>query len=143
MKSRAKSPARVTARRQAGPEHEVARVEGGAGLYRREPCGGCPWRLDQTGAFPAEAFRLSANTAYDMAGETFACHESGSAKPAICAGLLLRGALHNLSVRLKFAKSELRDDVCDGGHALHCNYRAMAIANGVTPDDPALARCRD
>jgi hypothetical protein len=25
----------------------------------------------------------------------------------------------------------IEDDVVDGGHALHENYRAMAIANGV------------
>ena len=48
-----------------------------------------------------------------------------------------------MTVRLKFAKRELRDDVGDGGHALHANYRAMAVANGVPPGDPALAKCRD
>jgi hypothetical protein len=138
-----KSRARITGKRPAGPDHQVVSVEGGAGLYRREPCGGCPWRIDQIGAFPADAFRHTANTAYDMAKETFACHESGVDKPAICAGFLLRGALHNLSVRLKCARGQLGDDVRDGGHALHANYRAMAVANGVPPDDPALAKCRD
>jgi hypothetical protein len=53
----------------------------------------------------------------------------------------LRGAVHNLSVRLKFAVGQLRRDVGDGGHALFENYRAMATANGVAPGDPALARC--
>jgi hypothetical protein len=138
-----KSRARITGKRPAGPDHQVLQVVGGPGVYRREPCGGCPWRVDQTGAFPAEAFRHSANTAHNMAQETFACHESGAGKPAICAGFLLRGAVHNLMVRLKFVKGELRDDVRDGGHALHANYRAMAVANGVPPDDPALAECRD
>jgi hypothetical protein len=42
------------------------------------------------------------------------CHESGHEKPAICAGFLLRGAVHNLSVRLKFAVGQLRQDVGDG-----------------------------
>jgi hypothetical protein len=135
--------ARVTQRRAAGAGHQVVQVEGGAPLYRREPCAGCPWRLDQTGAFPPEAFRHSANTAYDAALETFACHESGLEKPAICAGFLLRGAVYNLSVRLQFALGNLRRDIGDGGHALFENYRAMAIANGVSPGDPALARCRD
>jgi hypothetical protein len=141
----AKPPARITARRSAGSDHEVitVEVEGGAGLYRREPCARCPWRIDQTGVFPAEAFRHSANTAYDMAQETFACHESGAKKPAICAGFLLRGAEHNLSIRLKLSKREIApDEVGDGGHALHSDYRAMAIANGVPPADPALVRCR-
>jgi hypothetical protein len=138
-----KSRARITGERPAGPDHQVLRVEGGASVYRREPCGGCPWRIDQIGAFPAEAFRHTANTAYDMARETFACHESGADKPAICAGFLLRGAVHNLSVRLKWSGGQLGDDVSDGGHVLHANYRAMAVANGVPPDDPALAKCRD
>lgn len=35
------------------------------------------------------------------------------------------------------------DDVADDGHELFENYRAMAIANGVAPDDPILAPCRD
>ena len=37
----------------------------------------------------------------------------------------------------------IADDVSDGGHELHDNYREMAIANGVSPDDPSLAECRD
>ena len=64
---------RVTQRRRAGADHQVVTViseQGGA--YRREPCGGCPWRIDQTGVFPAEAFRHSARTAYDMATNCFA-----------------------------------------------------------------------
>jgi hypothetical protein len=36
-----------------------------------------------------------------------------------------------------------KNDVTDGGHVLHANYRAMAIANGVKADDPALSYCRD
>jgi hypothetical protein len=36
-----------------------------------------------------------------------------------------------------------RPDQNQAGLSLHANYRAMAIANGVDPDDPALARCRD
>jgi len=30
-----------------------------------------------------------------------------------------------------------------GGVALDPNYRAMAVAQGVPADDPALANCRD
>ena len=43
-------------------------------------------------------------------------------------------------------KEELTQRVArlvDGGHELHENYRAMAIANGVAPDDPVLGACRD
>ena len=135
----------VTARtvkvRPAGDNHQVISVHGGGGGHRRQPCDNCPWRVDSTGEFPPEAFRHSAETAYDMSQHTFACHQSGSKKPAVCAGFLLRGAEHNLAVRLARINDRLVD-VSDGGHELHDSYRAMAIANGVDPDDPVLASCR-
>jgi len=138
----------ITAVRPAGANergelHQVLTVEGGGGSYRRKPCRNCPWRVDAVGEFPAEAFRHSAPTSYDMAQNTFACHQSGKDKPATCAGFLLRGADHNLAVRLKRMKGQRFDDVTDGGHELHDSYRAMAIANGVPADDPVLAPCRD
>lgn len=117
-------------------------VAGGAGRYRRKPCSDCPWRIDATGVFPAEAFRHSAATAYDMATHTFACHQSGTRRSATCAGFLLRGGDHNLNVRLGRMRGKY-GDVADGGHALHPSYRAMAIANGVDPDEPVLAPCRE
>lgn len=126
-----------------GEQHQVVSVEGGASRsFRCQPCSDCPWRLDATGEFPPDAFRRSARTAYDMATEVFACHQSGVAKPAACAGFLLRGAHHNLAIRLRRMRGECLD-VDDGGHELHDSYRAMAIANGVPPDDPALGPCRD
>jgi len=133
----------ITDVRPVDENHQVVTIEGGGGQYRREPCGGCPWRVDQTGEFPAGAFRESARTAYDMAKSMFSCHESGSKKPATCAGFLLRGADHNMGVRIKvyMGKIDLRE-VSDGGHELHDSYRAMAEANGVSPDDPVLAPCR-
>lgn len=85
------TPPRVTRVRPAGDQHEVLSVEGRGEAYRRRPCSGCPWRVDQTGVFPAEAFVHSAETAYDMAGRTFACHEHGVDHPMTCAGFLLRG----------------------------------------------------
>lgn len=134
---------RITDVRGAGSDHQVVTVEGGSGGYRRKPCSDCPWRLDAVGEFPPEAFRHSANTAHDMSTHEFACHQSGVSRPATCAGFLLRGADHNLSVRMKRITGHLLDDVQDGGHALHENYRAMAIANGVDPSDSALLSCRD
>lgn len=139
----AEGPPRVVNVRPAGDAHQVVTVVGGKGIYRREPCPDCPWRVDAVGVFPAEAFKHSANTAYDMADRTFECHSSGTAKPAICAGFLLRGADHNLAVRLKRMRGEIVDDVVDGGHELHENYRAMAVANGVDPADAVLRPCRD
>ncbi len=125
-----------------GDDHQVVSVSGGGSGYRRKPCSTCPWRVDAVGEFPAQAFRHSAHTAYDMAQEMFACHQSGAEKPATCAGFLLRGADHNMSVRLMRIRGK-RIEVDDGGHELHESYRAMAIANGVSPDDPVLAPCRD
>lgn len=93
-------PARITRIRPADENNQVGTVHGGGGVYRHQPCPKCPWRVDAVGEFPAEAFRHSANTAYDMAEKTFGCHESGSIKPTTCAGCLLRGGDHNLKVRL-------------------------------------------
>lgn len=133
----------ITQVRSAGDHHQVVTVEGGRGGYRRKPCSDCPWRVDATGEFPPEAFRHSANTAYDMSERTFACHQSGASKPATCAGFLMRGADHNLSVRLQRMDGRIGKDVGDGGHELHASYRAMAVANGVCPDDEVLRPCRD
>jgi hypothetical protein len=132
-----------TGRRHADPDHDVITVEGGHGGYRRTPCGGCPWRKDQTGSFPAEAFAISADTAYDMSVRSFGCHESGADRPVTCAGFLLRGAEHNMAVRMRYGDGRIDlDAVHDGGHELHADYVAMAVANGLPADDPALARCR-
>ena len=135
---------RVTKACPAGPEHQVVTVEGGkSGLYRREPCGDCPWRKDATGVFPASAFRHSANTAYDMAQHTFACHQSGQEKPAMCAGFILHGAYHNLGFRLAVIRGAVDPrQVTDGGHAMHKSYREMAVANGVSPRARVLQKCR-
>ena len=135
--------ARFAGANERGELHQVVTVKTKAGCYRREPCPTCPWRPDAVGEFPPEAFRHSAPTSYDQAQSLFSCHESGAKKPATCAGFLLRGATHNLAVRLSFSMGLLKDDVTDGGVELHPNYRAMAIANGVDPQDPILQPCRD
>lgn len=128
--------------RPAGEGHQVVTVMGGGPQYRRQPCSDCPWKLDSNGIFPAQAFRHSAETAHDMSEHTFGCHQSGQARPAACAGFLLRGADNNLSVRLGFMTGRYKNNVSDGGHDLHANYREMAIANGVDSNDPILAPCR-
>lgn len=123
-----------------GADHQVVTVNGN-GTYRREPCAECPWRRDAPrGEFPAEAYRHSANTAYDMSTHVFSCHMSGPGKPATCAGFLMRGAEHNLSVRMKRGMSDLLD--VSSSVPLYDDYREMAEANGVDPNDPALAGCR-
>lgn len=134
---------RVLEVRPAGPDHQVVSVAATGASYRSAPCGGCPWRCDQVGSFPAEAFVHSANTANDMSTHRFSCHESGADKPATCAGFLLRGADHNLAVRLDQMRGERYERLSDGGHRLYENYRAMAVANGVDPKHPALQHCRD
>lgn len=134
----------VTNTRPAGDDHEVVTVYGGHGGYRRRPCGGCPWKVENTGDFPAEAFAHSAATAHDMATHTFGCHESGTDRPVVCAGFLLRGAEHNMAVRMRASSGTIvLDQVEDGGHELHPGYVAMAVANGVDRDHDALRGCRE
>lgn len=129
--------------RPADDNNQVLTVEGGKATYRKKPCGGCPWRVDQTGQFPAKAFEHSAPTSYDAAMTTFACHESGAEKPATCAGFLLRNSEHNLMVRIKQSSGDIdMEKVEDAGIELHDSYRAMAVANGVDPDHPTLKECR-
>lgn len=123
----------------------VVKPSDGPYAYRRQPCAECPWRMDRPRrAFPVEAYRHSAACAYDMAPTTFACHMSGTGNPATCAGFLLsRDAAHNLQVRLKAARG-LYDwrTVTAAGLKLYPSYTAMAIANGVRRDDPAIQPCR-
>lgn len=112
--------------------------------HRRTPCPECPWRKDAPrGAFPAEAFRVSATTAYDMADSMFGCHMSGAGEAhRTCAGFLLRGAQHNLLVRLAAAYERYDPETVSSAVELYEDYRSMAIANGVDPEDPAIAPCR-
>lgn len=124
-------------------KHAVVTVTNDKKSYRREPCAECPWRKDSPiGAFPPDAYKRSANTAYDMSDHTFACHMSGKHKPATCAGFLLRGAEHNLSYRLALMNGDIDPDQITTTVDLYNSYREMAIANGVDPDDEDLERCR-
>ncbi|MDW9600164.1 hypothetical protein GOA86_17560 [Sinorhizobium meliloti] len=127
-------------------EHQVVSLTSSAEadlVHRREPCEECPWRSDvPTGVFPAEAFRHSASTAYDMAPNTFACHMSGRDKPATCAGFLISGATHNLGIRLAIIAGRYDPRSVRSDAPLYQSYREMTVANGVQPDDPALACCR-
>jgi hypothetical protein len=138
--------ARYAGRAGDGEFAVVTIASGGTGDHAHclRPCPQCPWRLDSpVGAFPAEAFRHSAATAYDMAQTVFSCHMAGTGRPLTCAGFLLRGSMHNLVIRLAQIRGRLEfSKVSDGGAPLYASYRAMAIANGVAPDDPVLERCR-
>lgn len=136
---------KVTHIAPAGPDHQVVRVvsDPAEKAYCTSPCQNCPWRKDAVGLFPPEAFRVSAPTAYDMAQSTFGCHTAGTVSPKTCAGFLLRGAAHNLNIRIGYINGRIGRDVSDGGHKLHESYRAMAVANGVDPADPVLEPCRD
>lgn len=143
-----RKPSRIVETRHAGwvgdAEYGVTDMRGGDGAYCRKPCAQCPWRADlPTGVFPAEAYRISAPTAYDMSDRVFACHMAGHDKPQTCAGFLKRNADNNLSARLSQMSGKLNmREISDGGYPLYDNYRAMAEANGVAADDPVLARCR-
>ncbi len=141
--SRQKAKTRILDKRPAGPDHQVVTVtaEGGTGAYCRQPCPECPWRRENAGSFPPEAFEHSATTAYDMAQNVFACHVAGIENSMTCAGFLLRGADHNLRVRLGRIHGRFLD-VTEGDADLYENYREMAEDNGVDPDSEILAPCR-
>lgn len=110
---------------------------------RAKPCPSCPWRKDApTGRFKASAFRRLADTAYDQSEHVFQCHDSPDDKPFLCAGFLERGAEHNLAVRIAYMTGRLVPQDRSGGCELHDDYRAMARANGLAPDDEALLACR-
>lgn len=111
--------------------------------HPKKPCGECPWRTDvEPGRFPADRYRALACTGEDMAQRLFACHKSADGRETVCAGFLLRGGVHNLTLRLAYARGEISPDVSDGGYPLFDDYRAMAIANGVAATDPALQKVR-
>jgi hypothetical protein len=134
---------RVVRSRLADENHAVITLEGGGFRYCRRPCPECPWRTRNAGSFPAEAFRLSAGTAYDAAFATFSCHMAGAEKPAVCAGFLLQNAANNIGVRLAAMAGNYDHRCVDAaGAELFESYRAMAEANGVPPDDPILKPCR-
>lgn len=135
--------ARVEKRRSADANHDVVQIVGDAG-YQRQPCAQCPWRMDLPAEiFPAEAFRISAVTAYDASMEQFACHMAGADKATTCAGFVLRNAANNLGARVATIKGKLDPRKVSSPYPLYESYRAMAIANGVDPDDPVLKLCRD
>lgn len=135
----------ITASRKADRRHRVVTVVGEHPVltHRRTPCDECPWRKDaKVGTFPAQAYRISAPTDYDMGRSMFGCHMSGIEHTLACAGFLLRGAEHSWVIRMaalsgRYDPSKVASDV-----ELYSSYRAMAIANGVAPDDPVLAPCR-
>ncbi len=77
-----------------------------------------------------------------MAPTTFACHMSGADKPATCAGFLMRGAQHNLAVRIAYSTGKIKDDLEEGDAELFESYREMAVANGMDPNDERLKQCR-
>jgi hypothetical protein len=82
-----------------------------------------------------------ASTAYDMAMIQFACHKSLEDDIG-CAGFAIAGATHNLGVRLSRREGGMTN-VRKTGYSLYPHFRAMAIANGVPADHPALQLCRD
>lgn len=109
----------------------------------KRPCPNCPWRRDApVGHFPPEAFQRLAASAYDMDRMIFQCHDTTPENPVVCAGFLERGATHNLTVRLAYMNNEIEPMDRSGGVELFEDYREMAIANGVNPDDPLLEPCR-
>lgn len=131
-----------------GNDYGVVRLTGEANEKRRvrkKPCPTCPWRKDaEKGRFPADAFRSSASTAYDASLTTFSCHEAGREKIATCAGFVLANSAHNMALRIDHIKGRYDPGKVKNpeGVELFSDYREMAIANGVNPEDPRIAPCR-
>jgi hypothetical protein len=96
----------------------------------------------EPGKFGPDRYIALATTAYDISDRIFTCHKSSEDEPIVCAGFLERGADHNLSIRLSYIKGDLTFEDRSGGCELREDYRAVAIANGVDPDHPALKPCR-
>lgn len=139
---------KIIDRHKAGRRHQVLTLNGSNKLFRRAPCATCPWRRDAIGEFPAEAFRHSACTGADGAHfspeamHTFACHESGSKKSAVCAGYILQNHAA-IGWRIAVTRGEFDPKMVSAdGLDLFDSYYEMAVANGVPADDPAIASCR-
>lgn len=136
-------PRKILRTRMAGDAHAVHSLQAeGEFRYMKKPCADCPWRKDAAGVFPAEAFMHSAETAFDMSRHVFACHQAGVDRSKACTGFLLKGADHNLAVRMAAFRGEYKHDVASGGHDLFDDYQQMAEANGVGQSDESLSRCR-
>ncbi|MFJ4741340.1 DUF6283 family protein [Streptomyces sp. NPDC088775] len=134
----------VTQQRPADSVWGVTSVDyQGLPVAQRSPCAGterCPWRRDAVpGAFPAEAFRLSAPTSYPDSDRRFGCHSSSAEAPRVCAGWLLRGASGNQQVLKLLKAGVIEAPVLPAGVELYEDYVEMAVANGVAGEDPALA----
>ncbi len=127
----------------AGDEHQVVTFTAKErSAFRDTVCPTCPWKKANAGRFPPEAFKHSARTAYDMSQHIFSCHSAGLKEPTTCAGFLLRGAEHNMSVRMAVIRKQLTSKPDEPDEPLFEGYRSMAIGNGVSPDDEALGACR-
>ncbi|HWU05446.1 MAG TPA: DUF6283 family protein [Streptomyces sp.] len=137
----------VTQQRPADSVWGVTSVDyQGPPVAQRSPCAGterCPWRRDAVlGAFPAEAFRLSAPTSYPDSDRRFGCHSSSAEAPRVCAGWLLRGASGNQQVLKLLEAGLIQLPTLPAGVELYEDYVEMAVANGVAEDDPTLAPIR-
>ncbi|WP_234431273.1 DUF6283 family protein [Streptomyces sp. NRRL F-5053] len=149
----AESDARPTIVRTlpADDEWGVTTITGCTPAAQPRPCGGahpttgdepCPWRRDAPrGQFPAEAYRQSAHTSYPNTNNAFACHSSTPERLKVCAGWLLRAGHHNPHIQKRLESGDLTFPELPAGIELYTDYREMAIANGVAPDDPFLELC--
>lgn len=115
--------------------------------FRKRFCKTCPWLKANVGRFPPRAFELSARTSYDIADSmkqgspAFQCH---SDPDRICAGYIksLNGH-HSLPVRmLAMEVPDIHDQIADPPSEPFDNYYDMAVANGVDPESPAIAKVR-
>ncbi len=120
--------------------------------HPKRPCADCPFRLDApVGHFPACRYEALRGTSSTPAGHPgfgapmFACHATPEGRETACAGwLAIEGHAH-VGVRMAVATGRLDPSSLvpgDDWPELFPSFLAMAEANGVPPDHPALAPCR-
>ena len=131
-------------RMEGDVQGSLAGATGPTWRYRRRPCAGCPWRIDQTGRFPPGQFRAVAGTTRDASSQVFRCHSARGGHPTVCAGFIVEGGVHNAGLRLLVVMGLVDPARVEAGRCmLHTGFRAMALANGADRADPALTGCRD
>lgn len=103
-------------------------------------CAECPWRRDvPTGKFPPERYIALADTcAPGGLAPVFACHMTPDGGERACAGMLAACGMDSNRVRLAVAFGLWKPGEAEAAGPLFASFPAMAEANGVPADHPAL-----
>lgn len=106
------------------------------GFRMRTTCDECPWRTDvAVGRFPPERFIKLRNTVKQGLNPLFACHKTLEGGDEACVGYLLVDGENNFTVRLAASRGDIKRDDLHAAGPLYESFEAMAIANGVKPEE--------